>query len=232
MMRIKLLLFVMSIFGFYCRLNAQTQPTTVTDIDGNVYKTVQIGNQLWMAENLKTTKFNNGKPIPKDTDPKNWKSLMSGGYCFYENTKSNATIYGALYNWFAVRSQKICPLGWHVPRDGEWDTLVINLGGIKRGFMKREEVETLEIGAKLKDTVQWLSPNIGATNETMFSALPGGYINSAGAFDLIKTDGYWWSSTISVTYGAYCRFLKNITSSFSRTNLSKTYGMSVRCIKN
>ncbi len=221
-----------TLIGIPSFLNAQNQPITVTDIDGNVYKTVQIGNQLWMAENLRTTKFSNGKPIPKTNDKANWKGLMSGGVCFYDDQSANGKTYGALYNWHAVRAQKLCPTGWHVPSDGEWDTLAIALGGTKIGATHREEIELLDIGGKLKaDTTLWQNPNTGATNETGFSALPGGYRTSGGAYDLKGSFGYWWSSSISNSYGSFCRFMNYNTSSFYKINLSKTYGFSVRCIK-
>lgn len=214
-------------------IKAQNQPTTVTDIDGNVYKTVQIGNQLWIAENLRTTKFSNGKPIPKTNDKANWKGLMSGGACFYDDQSSNGKIYGALYNWYAVRAQKICPTGWHVPSDAEWDTLAVALGGTKIGVTRREEIELLEVGGKLKstDTTFWQDPNTGATNESGFSALPGGYRTSGGVFEQKGSSGYWWSSSISNSYGSFCRFMKYNSASLNKINLSKTYGFSIRCTK-
>lgn len=227
-----LIILILIVVLFSKKINAQSG--TVSDIDGNVYKTIQIGNQIWMAENLKTTKFNNGKPIPKTADKANWKGLMSGGVCFYEDNSINGKTYGALYNWHAVRSQKVCPTDWHVPSDGEWDTLALSLGGTKIGATRREEVEILEIGGKLKatDSTYWQYPNTGANDETGFSALAGGYRTSGGEFDLMGKSGYWWSSTISNSYGSFCRFLNFNNSSFNRINLSKTYGFSVRCIKN
>ncbi len=222
------------LMGFSLLLKAQNQPTTVTDIDGNVYKTVQIGNQLWMAENLRTTKFSNGKPIPKTNDKANWKGLMSGGACFYDDQSSNGKIDGALYNWYAVRAQKICPTGWHVPSDAEWDTLAVALGGTKIGATRREEIELLEVGGKLKstDTTFWQNPNTGATNESGFSALPGGYRTSGGVYEQKGSSGYWWSSSISNSYGSFCRFMKYNSASLNKINLSKTYGFSIRCLKN
>jgi len=234
MNKIKLAIITISIIGCSAKVKAQIQTETVKDIDGNEYKTVLIGNQLWMAENLRTTKFKNGKPIPKNSDPKSWKTMMGGGYCIYENNIKNAKAYGFLYNWHAVRAQKICPVDWHVPSDGEWDTLALFLGGTKIGATHREEVEILEIGAKLKekDTINWDAPNTNASNESGFNGLPGGYVTSGGAFDFLKQKGYWWSASISNTYGAFCRFLNNDNASLNKINLSKTYGFSVRCIKN
>ncbi len=223
-----ILTFIVVIFS----LKVSAQSETVTDIDGNVYKTIQIGNHTWMAENLKTTKLNNGKAIAKNSDPKTWKNMLGGGYCYYDNKQANATVYGALYNWHIARSKALCPIGWRVPSDADWDTLVVELGGTKRGFVKKEEVETLEIGAKLKDSSIWQNSDVQATNETNFNALPGGYCTSTGIFESGNTDGYWWSSTPSISYGAYCRYLKMSNASFYRNNQSKTYGMSVRCIKN
>jgi uncharacterized protein (TIGR02145 family) len=222
-----------ALIGIPSLVNAQNQPITVADIDGNVYKTVQIGNQLWMAENLRTTKFNNGKVIPKTTDKANWKGMMSGGVCTYDDRSANGKTYGALYNWYAVRAQKVCPTGWHVPSDAEWDTLAVALGGTKIGATRREEVELLEVGGKLKstDTTLWQSPNIGATNETGFSALPGGYRTSGGVYEQQGSSGYWWSSSLSNSYGSFCRFMKYNSASLNKINLSKTYGFSVRCLK-
>jgi uncharacterized protein (TIGR02145 family) len=161
---------------------------SMTDHDGNTYKTVIIGTQIWMAENLKTTKYNNGELIgtttPATTDisdeptPKyQWA---------YDGNEGNVATYGRLYTWYAVNdSRNVCPTGWHVPSDPEWTTLTTYLGG--------ESVA----GSKLKETgtTHWQSPNTGATNETGFTALPGSLRYQDGMFDFIGGYGYWWSST-------------------------------------
>jgi uncharacterized protein (TIGR02145 family) len=137
----------------------------VTDIDGNVYNTVTIGDQVWMAENLKTTKLNDGTSISNAIDNIAWASLSTPGYCWFINNRATYEIYGALYNWYAVYTDKLCPTGWHVPSNSEWTTLTDHLGGAEVA------------GGKLKESgsSHWASPNTGATNVTGFTALPGGY---------------------------------------------------------
>jgi len=139
---------------------------TVTDIDGNCYRTVTIGTQVWMAENLKVTHDCNGEAIPNVTDGATWAGLTAGAYCEYNNDVNNVATYGRLNNWYAVAdSRNISPAGWHVASDAEWQTLSIFLGG------------DAIAGGKMKETgtTHWYSPNTGATNESGFSALPGGY---------------------------------------------------------
>ena len=114
---------------------------TVADIDGNIYNTVKIGNQAWMAENLKTTKYNNGTEIPLIVDKPAWEALMTGGYCWYNNEDVNKNIYGALYNWYAVNTGNLCPIGWHVPSYNEWDILAAYLGGVDIAGGKLKETE-------------------------------------------------------------------------------------------
>lgn len=194
---------------------------TVRDIDGNIYTTVEIGLQTWMAENLKTTSYKDGQPIPRIMDDAVWQSDEKGAYCHYNNEFSNKYLYGALYNWHAVHTGLLCPDGWHVPADIEWTILADFLDG--------------EIGAggKLKEagTTHWDSPNSGATNETGFTALPGGSRHSANGFYYLGSDGYWWTSTESPGNLAFYRYL------FSGDQNMRTYeggqkdGYSVRCVK-
>jgi uncharacterized protein (TIGR02145 family) len=157
---------------------------TVTDIDGNVYETIQIGTQWWIKENLRTTHFRNGDPIPLVTDDTAWAGLSTPAYCEYGNDPANVTDYGRLYNWYAVAdSRYIAPQGWHVATDEEWKQLEMYLG------MSQSEANLTGIrgtveGGKLKEagTVHWQSPNTGATNESGFTALPGGYRFIFGSF--------------------------------------------------
>ena len=144
-------------------VNPAPTPLTATDIDGNVYHTVTIGTQIWMVENLKTTRYNDGSPIPFVTDSSSWSNLTTPGYCWYNNDTTNKNTYGALYNWFAVNTGKLAPTGWHVPTDDEWTTLTTYLGG-----------ESIA-GGKLKETgtTHWRTPNAGATNEIGFTASSG-----------------------------------------------------------
>jgi len=196
-------------------------PTKVTDIEGNEYATVKIGNQLWMASNLKTTKYRNGDPIVNMTDYTVWVTLTSGAYCDYDNLTANGTVYGHLYNWYAVSdSRNIAPAGWHVPSDAEWDVLVTYLGG------------SSVAGGKMKETGtnHWWSPNYGATNESGFTGLPGGGSNTRGWN--INIYGFWWSSTEFNSTQAWYRYLYKDDTNIARTfNNTKTTGYSIRCIK-
>jgi len=204
--------------GFYITFNPGLVYGTVADIDGNSYKTITIGTQTWMAENLKATKFNDGTIIPFASVPIMWYAATSPVYCWYN---SDSLGYGALYNWQAVSSKNVCPAGWHVPSDAEWSVLVTHLGG--------ESVA----GAKLKEsgTAHWSVPNSGATNESGFSALPGGYRNSVSTFNSIKQRGYWWSSTEASSTEAYYRAMGYNYSNTDRTSAGKLSGFSVRCVK-
>jgi uncharacterized protein (TIGR02145 family) len=202
--------------------NPPPTPGTVTDIDGNVYHTITIGKQVWMVENLKTTKYNDGTSIPLITDGTVWANSTTPGYCWYNNDAATyKTTYGALYNWYAVNTGKLCPTGWHVPTDAEWTTLTDYLGG--------EGVA----GEKLKEagTTHWQSPNTGATNETGFTALPGGFRSFSGAFNYFGDIGFWWSSTEYSTNDAWHRVMYYDISDVSRLNNSKSFGFSVRCLR-
>ena len=197
----------------------------VTDGDGNVYNTVTIGSQVWITESLKTTKYNDGTAIPNVIDNTAWSSNTSGAYCDYSNTSSYSSTYGRLYNWYAITSanpKNVCPTGYHVPTDAEWTTLITSLGG--------EAVA----GGKLKETgtTHWLAPNTAATNESGFTALPGGYRSDTGAFGLLGTIGFYWSSTEGGDTFAWYRYFYNTDGSANRGENDKKGGFSVRCIKN
>jgi uncharacterized protein (TIGR02145 family) len=194
---------------------------TVRDIDGNVYKTVTIGTQTWMAENLKTTKLSDGTQIPLVSVYDEWQALTTPGYCWYDNNVTSKNSYGALYNWYAVNSGKLCPTGWHAPTDSEWTTLTNSYG-----------VEEIA-GGKLKEkgTSHWQDPNEGATNEGGFTALPGGNRGFNGAFGDQGDFGYWWSSTGSNTTEAFYRTIGYRESSIQRAGFGrKNSGSSVRCV--
>jgi len=193
---------------------------SVTDADGNIYKTITIGTQTWMAENLRTTKYRNGVDIPNVTDNTAWKSLTTGAWKNY-NAASNSSKFGKLYNWYAVTdSRNIAPTGWHLPTAAEWTTLITYLGG--------ESVA----GGKLKEigTDNWNNPNTGATNESGFTALPGGCFDG-DTFYNIGGYSYWWSSTLYNTYFAMCIYI-SFDISYAHSDLSyKQNGLSVRCVK-
>jgi len=162
--------------GYRIRVIAdENDITTVTDIDGNVYKTVKIGDQWWMAENLKVRHYRNGDPIPHEINNVEWIMLTTGAYCYYDNDSSHAADYGALYNWYTVSDfRNIAPEGWHVPTDEEWKELEMALG-ISQEYADSTEWRGTNEGGKLKETgtTHWNSPNEGATNESGFTARAG-----------------------------------------------------------
>ena len=176
-----------------------------------------------MVENLKVTRYRNGEPIPNITDNKAWTKLKKGAICDYDNKPSNSETYGKLYNWYAVSDNRnIAPAGWHVPTDAEWTILTDYLGGEKVA------------GGKLKETgtTHWTNPNTAATNESGFSALPGGdrgIIN--GTFYYLGSFGYWWSSTeISLKHAWYRGMSYNYGNVF-RSSTNEQDGFSVRCVR-
>jgi uncharacterized protein (TIGR02145 family) len=206
---------------------------TVTDIDGNVYQTVLIGDQWWMMENLKVTHYRNGEPIPHVTDGGEWDDLSSGAYCEYNNDPANVETYGRLYNWSAVDdSRNLAPEGWHVPTDAEWKQLEMYLG-MSQAEADGTEWRGTDEGGKLKETgtTHWQSPNEGATNESGFTALPGGSRGYYGLFYLMGDFAYFWSSTEGSSNGAWHRFLHCSSSKVSRNDFSKQNGFSVRCVR-
>jgi uncharacterized protein (TIGR02145 family) len=200
----------------------ENNSTTVTDIDGNVYHTVKIGAQTWMVENLKTTHYNDGTAIPLVTGNTAWGSLTTPGYCWYNNDIANKTPYGALYNWYAVNTGKLCPTGWHVATDAEWTQLTDYLGG--------ENVA----GGKMKEAglSHWQSPNTGATNSSGFTALPGGYRDDDGSFYGLTYYAYFWSSSQYDATSAWYRDLYYDYEYVYRSHyLDKTVGFSCRCLQ-
>lgn len=212
----------------------------IKDVDNNYYLTKQIGAQTWMAENLKTTKFNDGTAIQNITSDVAWNLLSSPAYCWYKNDEATyKNPYGAMYNWYAVNTGKLCPSGWHVPSDAEWHTLALTIDPTAT----LASTESL-LGGKLKETgtSHWGSPNTGATNESGFSAvaagnrednIPGGYDSSTN-FEALMIGACFWTSTEYNTTIAWYRNLGYNTPALSRlngNNQSKKYGYSVRCIK-
>jgi uncharacterized protein (TIGR02145 family) len=203
----------------FLTLNNQAQ-TTVTDYDGNVYNTVTIGTQTWMKENLKVTHYRNGNSIPDITNNSTWSNLTTGAKCYYNNDSiTNDSIYGALYNWFTANNSNLCPVGWHIPTYDEWTTLDTYLGG---GISSGGEM-------KETDTIHWMSPNTDATNYSGFTGLPGGY--RGGSFFEKKKGGYWWSCTELDASVAFYYLLRYNNAGFSPANNLKTVGGSIRCVK-
>ncbi len=195
----------------------------VKDIEGNVYLTTQIGTQTWMAENLRTTKFNDGKTIPFVADDKAWFALKTPAYCWLKNDIDNKEEYGALYNWYAVDSKKLCPAGWHVPEIKEWKILETFLGD--------PEVA----GNKLKESgmKHWKNSATNSPDELGFTALPGGMRRYSGVFqDNADSFAVWWSSTEVNKKDAWSRGLQDISTRFWIGPYDKRSGYSVRCLKN
>lgn len=196
------------------------QQNTVEDVDGNTYKTVIIGNQLWFAENLRTTKYNNGTEIPLVKDNATWQELGTPAYCWYDNDQTNnGSKYGALYNWHTVNTGKLCPVGWHVPSEEEWILLTDYVGGASIA------------GTKLKATSGWNSSGNG-TDEYGFSALPGSYRSgNFGTFSPLDYYGYWWSTAEDDASFALRWHMGYDSDNVKHSYGSKSHGLSVRCVK-
>jgi uncharacterized protein (TIGR02145 family) len=204
---------------------------TVTDIDGNVYRAISIGTQVWMTENLKVTHYRNGDAIPYESQNADWLNLTTGAYCNYDNWFVNGLTYGSLYNWFATNdSRGLAPEGWHVPSESEWSTLRLYLTATYG-------VTSAEMGGIMKDTgtAHWTAPNTGATNASGFSALPGGVRSTVDNGDFVRLHlygGFWCSSEDSYdTTQAPCYFLRNLSTALYSVPTGKEYGFSIRCIK-
>jgi uncharacterized protein (TIGR02145 family) len=210
--------------GMFVEITTSKQDQTVSDIDGNIYHTVTIGTQTWMVENLKTTRYRNGEYIGT-TNPATLDISGESAPKYqwaYDGNDGYVADYGRLYTWYAaIDSRGVCPAGWHVPSDAEWTTLTNYLGG--------ENVA----GGKLKEAGfnHWFDPNSGATNESGFTSLPGGYRDYNGTFYYIGNIGYWWSSTDYDSYNAWYRFMSCGYSSVFSYNYDKSFGFSVRCLR-
>jgi uncharacterized protein (TIGR02145 family) len=209
---------------FTTQVDYTGQTGTVTDVDGNTYPTIGIGNQIWMASNLKTTKYRSGvligttNPATQDISAESTPKYQWA----YGGNENNAAVYGRLYSWYAVTdTRNVCPVGWHIPTDAEWTTLTNFLGGESSA------------GNKLKEagTSHWTIPNTSATNSSGFTALPGGNRDGTGTFSFNGANGGWWSSTENNTTFSWFRFLFYDSGLVSRGYFNKSFGFSVRCIK-
>ena len=199
----------------------------ITDSEGNTYKTVFIGTQQWMAENLKVSKYSDGTTIPNITDNTQWQNNTTGAsWAYYNNDAANNAKYGKLYNWYAVSkttngNKNVCPTGWHVPTDVEWTVLTDYLGGASVA------------GGKLKEagTTNWNSPNTDATNMSLFTGLPGGYRYNDGNYKDIGIFGIWWSSSEYSTSNVWYLALNSFYGGANRNNDDERGGFSVRCLR-
>jgi uncharacterized protein (TIGR02145 family) len=209
---------------------------TVTDIDGNVYHTVQIGTQCWTQSNLKVSKYRNGDTIPTGLSNTAWENTTAGAYVINNNDPLNDGLYGKLYNHYAVvDSRGLCPTGWHVATDGEWNILVKYLDP-NADTLCLHCWQSSVAGGMLKSTITqptpggWATPNIGATNSSGFTAGPGGRMHPDGSFDPVGGNGSWWSSSFSGLY-AWNRNLHEFSGGIYKPNGLRTVGFSVRCLK-
>ena len=230
-----ILLLVLMLTSCNTKSPTKSESDTVTDVDGNVYQTVVIGNQRWMAEDLKVTHYSDGSSIAKITSNTAWQNLTSGAYCAHENDENNVATFGYLYNWFAVNdNHNIAPQGWRVPTDADWKELEMYLG------MSQEEADKVDYrgtdeGGKLKEagTSLWSNPNIGATNESGFTGRPGSYRYEDGNFHPMSPLGFalYWTSTETGATNAWDRLLSSDEAKVYRHNRNKACGMAVRLVK-
>ena len=236
-----ILFWLLIIASSSCKKDSDTATTkdsisvgSMKDQEGTEYKTVTIGKQTWMAENLKTALYKVSAVIHKVTEMSKW-GHNNPAYCNYNNSDSIGAIYGKLYNWYAVNTGKLCPNGWHVPTDANWDTLVVYL--TKNGYTY--ESNSVSVAMAMASTVGWAysstEGNVGysltSNNKSKFTALPGGFVNADGAFYSLGQSAYFWSSTEIDSLKASNNFLVYNHSYPSETSVNKHTGFSVRCLK-
>jgi uncharacterized protein (TIGR02145 family) len=203
----------------------------VTDVDGNTYPTVLVGYQEWMAANLRVTQYSNGTPVPNVTDGTQWGQLTTPAWAHHGNLSSNDAVYGKLYNAYVMQGGNVCPAGWHVPTDTDWQTLELALGMPPASVGStglRGNAEN--IGGKMKAVSGWTGGNVGATNESLFTALPGGSRLSSGNFSATGSAGSWWSDTANGA-NTWARSLSTANGGVSRTSVNPKTGYSVRCVR-
>jgi uncharacterized protein (TIGR02145 family) len=206
-------------------------PSTVVDVEGNVYPTAQIGSQCWMAANLQTESYANGDPIATGLNNADWINTTSGAFAVYNDDPANKLVYGLLYNFHAGEDPRgLCPVGWHVPNTADWETIIDRYGGSASAGGALKSTGDLSAGTGL-----WQAPNTGATNVSGFSALPGGFRSSStGAYSQLSTAGYWWRGSVADNPNPYARRI-DWNASFmylsTSTDNRKQNGFSIRCLK-
>jgi uncharacterized protein (TIGR02145 family) len=202
------------------RLIKNTSPDYITDIDGNIYTTVNINGQVWMVENFKATKLNDGTPIPNLTADAAWQADSAGAYCWYDNNIGNK-VFGALYNWYAINLANFAPAGWHVPTQAEWDALAAFAGGaaVAGGHLK-------EVGY-----THWYTPNTAATDTYGFKAQPNGERMDVGTFDQVGNSALMWTADELDAATAWLRGMSNAAADMTDVAQVKEYGFGVRLIK-
>jgi uncharacterized protein (TIGR02145 family) len=221
--------------GVFCSspnvFNTNLTYGSVSDTSGNSYKTIQIGSQKWMAENLRTSKYQNGDPIPNNTNVDQWIGLTSGVWCHYQNNSQYECPYGKLYNWYVVSdSRNVCPTGWHVPTNSDWQTLILSLD--PNADITSPVANSTTAGSSLKSTglTYWSSPNSDATNVSGFSALPNGRL-VGNTFNILTFVGYWWSSTPVNSTDAYNINMYSGSGNILPDQNENYNGLGIRCIK-
>jgi uncharacterized protein (TIGR02145 family) len=214
------------IYTFLCAIGLLFTSSTEISIsksnDANLLKEVKIGSQIWTSENLNVEQFRNGDPIFHARTRKQWTKAGRNGqpaYCYYGFDKANGLKFGKLYNWHAVNDARgLAPQGWHIPSDEEWTQLADALGG--KGIA----------GMSLKGNTDWLAPGLG-DNQSGFNGLPGGFRNADGVFYFMVEYGKWWSATSEDATNAWCNYLYHGYNMALKYYLNKSYGLSVRCVK-
>jgi len=221
-----------------CNTNDPISYATVKDFDGNEYHTVKLGTQTWMVENLKSTKYNDGTAIPVISDNTAWLKLSTGACCIYNNDDANDAKYGKLYNWYAVNTGKLAPIGWHVPTDTEWTTL--------ENYISANVGTSSSVAKALAAKTDWstttkygaIGTDLSKNNYSGFSALPGGWRNYDYTDSFVFVDkgdyGYWWSSTSYIQFpnvSGYWSLSYGSSGGFYSDGQPNRMGLSVRCIK-
>ena len=214
-----------SLVIFSC--NSESSEGTMEDIDGNIYRTIKIGKQTWMAENLRATTFKDGDPVPLVTDGSGWHNSSTPAFCWYNNDSgAYSDPYGALYNYHAINTGKLCPSGWRVPTLQDFQVMITALDPATN-FVHHEVSTTAGGMLKVTGNSNWEGPNAEATNESGFSALPGGCRSWAGNFSMMNAFGYYGSTMNNSSLA-----VRSATgSAFIRSSVSGYVGVSVRCLK-
>lgn len=219
-MSLKLGLFTIFIISLTsCITRSEVGPNELIDIDGNIYGTIDVGSLKWMSENLRTGHYNDGTPIVEVDSPEDWGSSKSGAFSVYDGNKENDYVYGRLYNGYAVLSGKLCPDGWHVPTDVEWESLIQAIGGehIAGGHLKSK-------------SRSWARMDMLSTDSIGFSALPGGVRGSSGRFSQIGQYGVWWTSTTYLESMAWYYSLGGDSDFIGAHYSELNQGFSCRCV--
>ena len=230
---LRYLVFSWLLTPFFLRTQIVSSNSTVTDIEGQVYKTVKIGKQVWMAENLKTSKYRDGSKIPQVIDAKSWEHANTGAWSHVENNEKFNAVYGKLYNWYAVNDKKgLCPVGWAVPSDDDWKILE---SVYKMSDNDLDELEwrgtNQAIFLKDKGSTHWRENNSMSTNASGLSVLPAGSKRTLGQFFGLYSLAYLWAATEESQGSGWFRCFQDTKLNICREGIDKHFGLSVRCIQ-